>query len=139
MLYRTAGAAPWDAARWPNFRAHEFACKCGGRFCAGEYWHDPGFLDALQSVRNETGPLIITSGHRCALWNAQVGGAPRSQHKTIAADIALAGHNRHQLLRSVKRAGFTGLGLAQTFLHVDRRARPATWFYGAKSRHLWNL
>ncbi|MEL6210487.1 MAG: D-Ala-D-Ala carboxypeptidase family metallohydrolase, partial [Pseudomonadota bacterium] len=69
------------------------------------------------------------SGHRCDLWNAAVGGAPRSQHKKIAADIALAGHDRHKLKAAAERAGFSGLGLARTFLHVDRRCGPAQWFY----------
>lgn len=138
MRYARASQVNWDNARWPNFRAHEFACKCGGRFCKGEYWHDPDFLDRLQAMRNVLGPLVINSGHRCALWNAAVDGAPRSRHKTIAADISLMGHDRHAVLNAARSAGFNGLGLAQTFLHVDRRSIPATWYYGQKSRNLWN-
>ena len=97
---REAGRALAPAWRWPHFSIAELACRCGGRFCGGEYWHDPAFLDELEQVRADMGaPLVITSGHRCAL---------------VAA---------------AERAGFTGFGLARSFLHIDRRARPARWFY----------
>ncbi|WP_233355704.1 D-Ala-D-Ala carboxypeptidase family metallohydrolase [Henriciella litoralis] len=141
MLYSCTAQA--EAAlsrhwRWPHFRAAELACKCGGRFCDGAYWHAPLFLDALEQMRAFAGgrALVITSGHRCAGWNAAVGGAPLSQHKQIAADISLIGHDRHGLLQAARQAGFTGLGLARSFLHVDRRARPARWYY-KRSEGLW--
>ena len=125
-----AGKALAPAWRWPHFSIAELACRCAGRFCVGEYWHEPVFLDALEAVREDMGaPLVMTSGHRCAGWNAAVGGAPLSHHKRLAADIRLAGHDRFALLAAAERAGFTGFGLARTFLHVDRRARPARWTY----------
>lgn len=140
MLYRNvAGAerALKDDRRWPHFSVRELACRCGGRFCGGEYWHAPVFLDGLEAMRAEIGaPLIINSGHRCAGWNAAVGGAPLSMHKQIAADIRLAGHDRFRVRDAALAAGFTGLGLARSFLHVDRRARPARWFYPG-SETLW--
>lgn len=121
--------------RWPNFSVAELACRCGGRFCDQAYWHDAEFLDHLQSLRDQIGrPLFITSAHRCAQWNAYVGGAPRSRHKQLAVDIALSGHDRGELYRKSRALGFTGLGLAQTFLHLDRRRVPATWFYPGSER-----
>ena len=123
--------------RWPHFSVREFSCRCGGRFCSGQYWHDAEFLDALQDMRARAGgPLVLTSGHRCAGWNAAVGGAPLSRHKQIAADIQIAGHSREALLDAAIGAGFTGLGLGRSFLHVDRRARPARWYYPGSER-LW--
>ncbi|MEM8616549.1 MAG: D-Ala-D-Ala carboxypeptidase family metallohydrolase [Pseudomonadota bacterium] len=124
--------------RWPHFSVPELACRCGGRFCDGAYWHDPAFLDGLSQMRTTLGrAMVITSGHRCRLWNAAVGGAPLSQHKKIAADIWLGNHpDRQAVLDAARKAGFTGLGLAQTFLHLDRRARPAIWTYEGSS-HLW--
>lgn len=140
MLYPTAEAAlealtDW---RWPHFSPAEFACRCRGRYCTGRYWHDPGFLDALEALRAEAGhrPLSINSGHRCDLWNAAIGGAPLSRHRRIAADIALKGHNRRRLLRAAIACGFTGLGLGRTFLHLDRRACPSRWYY-PRSHALW--
>jgi hypothetical protein len=125
--------------RWKNFTPRELSCQCGGRFCAGSYWHDPGFLDAAQAVRDETGSLKVTSAHRDPIWNARVGGAPRSQHKTIAVDLGLAGHDHFALLDAAIRHGFTGIGLARSFIHLDRRVRPARWDYGPLSRKFWKL
>ncbi|HIG22922.1 MAG TPA: hypothetical protein EYG02_03715 [Henriciella marina] len=140
MLYPDPAAANRALSalwHWPHFTVRELSCRCGGRFCSGEYWHDAEFLDALEGLRARAGrPLVLTSGHRCAGWNAAVGGAPLSRHKQIAADIQIAGHSRHQLLAAAIGAGFTGLGLARSFLHVDRRARPARWYYPGSER-LW--
>lgn len=142
MLFWSTRDAYWaltDQWDWPNFSITELACRCGGRFCAGEYWHDPGFLDRLQLVRDAIGqPLTITSGHRCAQWNAYVGGAPRSEHKRLAVDVSLQGRDRHRLYRRARDAGFTGFGLARQFLHLDRRAARAVWYYPG-SRELWQI
>lgn len=130
--WRDAPAA--DAWRWPHFSARELACRCGGRHCAGEYFHAPAFLDALESLRAETGALTVNSGRRCALHNAAVGGAALSQHKIgIACDLALAGHDPASLARAAVAAGFRGLGFGKSFLHLDARVRPPGW------RRLWRI
>ena len=125
--------------RWPHFSLGELACRCKGQFCSGEYWHDPAFLDSLEALRTAVGrPLLLNSGHRCDLWNAHVGGASRSMHKTIAVDIALAEQDRHELLRQAERLDFTGIGLGKTFLHLDRRVYPARWYYPG-SKPSWRI
>jgi hypothetical protein len=125
--------SPWDASRWPHFSPREIACRC-----CGEVFILPAALDALTALRAAiVAPLHITSGHRCALHNARVGGAPLSQHKRLAFDIALAGHDRSALFAAARASGFTGFGFGQTFLHLDRRARPAQWFYGQRSKDQW--
>lgn len=140
MLYSSVANA--DRAleadwRWKHFQIGELACRCDGRFCGGTYWHDPRFLDQLQALRNELGrSLIVRSGHRCALWNAQIGGVPMSRHKLIAVDLALDGHDRAQLYAAAREIGFTGFGLARTFIHLDLRAQPAIWYYHG-SREQW--
>lgn len=122
---------------WPDFSPAEFACNCAGRYCGGEYWHDPVFLDAIQTLRTALGaPVIVNSGHRCALWNAQVGGAPRSEHKRIAADIRLAGHAPGSLFKEAACAGFGSFGFYRTFLHADLRPG-RRWFGGAGARAYW--
>jgi uncharacterized protein YcbK (DUF882 family) len=116
--------------RWDNFSPRELACRCGGRFCKGAYWHDPEFLDRLEALRAAMGaPLVLTSAHRCPLWNAAVGGAPRSMHKTIAADVRLKGHDADTLIKAAADLGFAGIGRANSFIHLDRRTTPARWFY----------
>ncbi|NQY97623.1 MAG: hypothetical protein HRT82_10715 [Henriciella sp.] len=140
MLFRSVSAAKsalGDTWAWPNFQISELACRCGGRFCDGAYWHAPGFLNRLQALRDSCGQaLIITSAHRCPQWNAAVGGAPMSRHKTIAVDILLSRQERQQLRMLAEAIGFTGIGLARRFLHLDLRPRPAVWYYPG-SFDLW--
>lgn len=132
-LYKQAASLGIDAdwrANWPSFKPAEFACHCG-RYCKGEYFHDPAFLDGLQRLRDAMGaPLKINSGRRCALHNAAVGGAALSMHKQeIAADISLAGHDPVTLARQAIRARFRGLGFGASFLHVDMRSHPTAFHY----------
>jgi hypothetical protein len=119
-----------DDWRWPHFSRAELSCRCAGRFCRSSYHHDPAFLDALEALRALAGrPLVIVSAHRCAQWNAFVGGAALSRHLGMAVDISLRGHDRHALRAHAQACGFTGFGLGRSFLHLDRRERPAVWFY----------
>lgn len=117
--------------RWPHFSAKELSCKCGGRYCRGQYFHNPDFLDGLEAIRGDMGrPLVLTSGRRCERHNRAVGGAARSQHMiAIAADIELAGHEPVSLARSALQAGFRGIGFGRTFLHVDWRTTLTPFHY----------
>lgn len=126
-------APDWDASRWPRFNLRDIACRC-----CGETFILPEALDALERLGTALGEgLCLTSAHRCALHNARVGGAPLSQHKRLAFDIALGGHDPARLFAAARAAGFTGFGFGQTFLHLDTRARPAHWFYGQRSKQKW--
>lgn len=90
-------------------------------------------MQKLQLARNIAGePFNMNSCYRCAIHNAAVGGAPMSQHKFgRAGDISLVGVNRFSILKACQKAGFTGFGYYQTFLHVDTGAA-RTWI-GAQS------
>ena len=78
-----------------HFEKAEFACECGGRYCNGY----PGgttsskLLSILEAIRSYYGkPITITSGQRCATFNAQVGGISNSAHRFgRAADIYIPG------------------------------------------------
>ena len=131
MIYSHWSQVPeWN---WPNFTPKEMAC----RHC-GEYFHDRQFMDRLQAARIAADkPLRINSAHRCWRHNLAVGGAPRSMHKQIAADISLRGHNRHELLATCRGAGFTGFGFYQTFLHVDC-GRSRHWFSSSTAKEAWS-
>ncbi|HEX3653711.1 MAG TPA: D-Ala-D-Ala carboxypeptidase family metallohydrolase [Rhizomicrobium sp.] len=123
----------WDSARWPHFSPHELACHCCGEMCV---W--PQALDAIECLRRTmNAPLVIDSGHRCALHNARVGGAPLSLHKQLAFDVALSGHDPARLEHAAHESGFRGFGYGQSFLHLDTRARTARWFYGNRSKSKW--
>ena len=146
-LYLKASAFKPDRWLWPHFTPLELACHCG-KFCGGEYYHDPDFLDALEAVRVRIGlPLRINSARRCALHNATVGGAPLSQHRiALAVDIYVAGWGdraRGALRKEALAAGFTGFGYGTNFLHLDRRrltpprTRPAQWDYNNGGMTRW--
>lgn len=94
----------------------------------------------LQTMRDILGkPLNITSGFRAPDVNKAVKGASKSQHLYgRAADIAVSGHDRRAMVEAALKAGFTGIGLGRTFLHVDTRAAPLTvWQYQADATKLW--
>lgn len=118
----------------PHFTRKEMAC----RHCGEEYdW--PEFMVRLEMMRSAVkAPLRILSGHRCALHNARVGGAPLSQHLKLAADIALDRHKPAALLVAAKEAGFTGFGLYQSFLHIDL-GRRRQWYSGEHTRLIWQI
>jgi hypothetical protein len=123
----------WDCARWPHFSPRELACHCCGEMCV---W--PEALDAIERLRRALdSPLTINSGHRCALHNARVGGAPLSLHKQLAFDMALVAHDPARLERAAHASGFRGFGYGQNFLHLDTRGTPARWFYGNRSKVKW--
>ena len=132
MLYpdlTTAQSALNATWQWPHFSIPELSCRCG-RYCAGAYWHDGAFLTALEALRASLSrPLIINSGHRCRRWNAAVGGAARSRHRTIAVDIDLTDQDRFAVKAAARALGFNGIGLGRNFIHLDRRSKPAEWFY----------
>jgi hypothetical protein len=125
--------AEWDSTRWPHFTPRELACHCCGEMCV---W--PKALDAIEALRRAmAAPLTVNSGHRCALHNARVGGAPLSLHKQLAFDVVLQSHDPAQLARAACACGFRGFGYGQTFLHLDTRATLARWFYGNRSKRKW--
>lgn len=117
--------------RWPHFSAVELSCKCH-KHCAGEYYHDPAFLDALEALRAIVGPLKINSARRCIGHNRAVGGARSSMHtRTLAVDISLVGHDRKEVAVAARKVGFRGIGYGRTFLHVDLGPRRAWTYPGA--------
>lgn len=138
-----------DPADWPGiyWKPAEMGCKCGTggrpRFCEGEYWHDPVFVLALDALRLIMGrALRNNSGRRCKGYNAHIKGATRSQHLLrIAVDIDVAGWtdaDRRKLLVAARMLGFTGIGYAATFLHLDRRPGALVeWQYAKGGMAAW--
>jgi len=121
-----------------NFKASEFACRCG----CGQVKVDQRLVDGLQELREDLGrPIIITSGYRCPEHNARVGGAANSQHVLgRAADIRVAGMTAAELYSAASRiAAFSGFGRddARGFLHVDVRDNPARWCYSGGRQSAW--
>lgn len=110
------------------FKIDEFKCSC-----CGEAKMDKVFLEKLDGFRKIFGkPLKVTSGYRCLVHNASIGGKDKSQHLFgKAADISLApfsSSEKHALL-ALAFSMFDGVGVASGFVHVDIRDRKSTWTY----------
>ena len=106
---------------------------------------DPKLVDLLQRLRGYVGKAIkITSGYRSWKRNKQVyagrknpDGTPKkptlSQHcGGRAADIEISGMNGLEISKAVIEAcgPNIGIGLGNTFAHVDVRGFAAAWNYG---------
>lgn len=108
---------------WQYFKRSEFACNCG----CGEDNISERFLSRLDFAREAAGiPFSINSGARCAIHNKKVGGSPTSSHLASATKISHAadisardGQARFKIVKALQDAGFTRIGIADTFIHVD--------------------
>lgn len=110
-----------------NFKVKEFRCNDGT---------DPVFIAkelpmVLQYIRMRTGKAVtINSGYRTAKYNEQVGGVEASQHcYGTAADIAVKGYTPKQIASIAREImpDWGGVGIYDTFTHVDVRAKKADW------------
>lgn len=105
------------------FTLDEFRCQhCGA---LPENGMNPVLLEKLDKLRELAGrPVIVTSGYRCPVHNAEVGGVPDSQHtKGNAADITCDGLTVDELADLAVQVGMDGIGryYNQDFVHCDCR------------------
>ena len=121
-----------------HFFREEFACK--GEHCCGHSAPvDSCLIEALEELRflinknlEEDLPLVIVSGFRCNIHNADVHGAEDSQHtKARAADIKPPhGITPGQLAayaEEVHLFKYGGIGIYDGWVHVDVRGTKARW------------
>ena len=83
---------------------------------------DKKFLLKIDTAREIAGvPFKITSGYRTKEQNEKVGGVENSSHIIgHAADIACSNSvYRFKIITSLLKAGFTRIGIADSFIHVD--------------------
>ena len=99
----------------------------------GENKMNEQFLEMLDVLRENCGfPFVITSGYRSiehSIEQRKVKGGTHTQG--IAADIKIAdSRKRMVIVTEALRLGFTGIGIADTFIHVDiRETTPVMWTY----------
>jgi len=104
-----------------NFKLSEFVCKEG----KGEVLYDTEMIDKLQALRDCFNvPVQIVSGYRSPEYNRGVGGSINSQHLLgKAADIAID-LDKERVKEKAIELGFKGIGLYDTFIHLDVRDDP---------------
>ena len=117
-----------------NFSLSEFECKCG---CKMPEFVKKNIIDLasnLQVLRDVVGRLDLTNAYRCKEHNADVGGSVNSQHllgkagdvksDTVGpADMAIVIED----LMKNETFEIGGIGLYNTFTHVDIRGSRARW------------
>ena len=110
------------------FDISEFDCQH-----TGENFMEQEFLDKLDVLRDECNfPFLITSGYRSPTHPIEaVKEIPGTHSQGIAADIAVnSATQRFTLVQKAIEHGFTGIGVAKTFVHVDTRgSAPVIWTY----------
>ncbi|MDB4261575.1 D-Ala-D-Ala carboxypeptidase family metallohydrolase [bacterium] len=111
-----------------NFSREEFRCNC--EECDQDAV-DHELINLLEDIRANFGASIkITSGNRCPEYNKAVGGKQNSQHlKSKAADIIVDGVSPHlvAIWASETNPSRYGVGMYDTFTHVDVRSNMARW------------
>lgn len=110
------------------FSRQEFACKE-----TGQNDIDTAFVLELDKLRAICGfPFHITSGYRSPEHSVEAAKERPGMHtRGIAADIrVVGGEQRYKLVMYAIDQGFTGIGVAYDFVHVDRRPGPRVmWVY----------
>lgn len=111
----------------PHFRLREFASKDG----SDKVLVDDDLVFLLEQIREAAGGAVtINSAYRSPAHNAAVGGVSSSQHLYgRAADIVVSGASPLLVGQIAEyyldRRG--GIGVYQTFTHVDTRAIRSRW------------
>lgn len=128
MPHKTAFYEHYDLVKpfewsWPNFKPVELACK-GSKSLLICY----EAMDKLQRLRIAWGrPMIVVSGYRSPEHNEAVKGAKASEHMNgTAFDIAMPIKMQDEFVVEAKKAGFTGIGYYNNWVHIDI-GKPRTW------------
>ena len=99
---------------------------------------NPEFLKRLDELRERCGfPFVITSGYRSPNHTIERNKErPGTHAQGIAADIrTIGGREKYEVVKQALSLGFSGIGVAGTFVHVDDRcahdssAIPVIWTY----------
>ena len=96
---------------------------------------DDEFLEMLDKAREFAGiPFVITSGFRTEAHSIAIGSTAESSHcKGCAADISCTtSRDRFLIVCALLHVGFTRIGIADDFIHVDsdwEKAGDVCWVY----------
>lgn len=127
VVYAYSKAKDGNVKLSNNFKAKEFACNDG----SDVIFVSPELVSILQKIRDYFGKAVnINSGYRTPTYNKSVGGASQSQHLYgTAADICIAGVEPKDVAAYAETLLFNtgGIGIYNTFVHVDVRKEKARW------------
>lgn len=117
-----------------NFRAREFDCQ--GRGCCSTTPIDEKLVEYLQQIRDHFGKPVYLTAYRCPTHNAKTpNAAPRSRHiYGQAADFHIDGVAPAEIAKYAESIGVKGIGLYDTFVHIDTRETKSFWYSHAQER-----
>lgn len=117
-----------------NFRAREFDCQ--GRGCCSATPIDDKLVAYLQQIRDHFGKPVHVTAYRCKTHNARVANAaPNSYHcYGQAADFHIDGVAPAEIAKYAESIGIKGIGLYDTFVHIDTRISKSFWYSHAQQR-----
>lgn len=117
-----------------NFSLEEFECKCGCKMPEFVKKNVIELAENLQVLRDVVGRLDLTNAYRCKSHNADVGGATNSQHLVgKAGDVKSEPIKPKEMAQIVddlmknERFKMGGIGIYNTFTHIDIRDYRARW------------
>lgn len=114
------------------FTREEFVCQH-----TGENEISDKFLLKIDLLRARCGfPFVITSGYRSKDHPIESKKAKAGTHaQGIAADVRISnGSDRYKIVEEALKLGFSGIGVADSFVHIDIRSsngnkNPVMWCY----------
>lgn len=118
----------------PHFRAREFDCT--GTGCCAETKIDEKLVAYLQQIRDHFGKPVYLTAYRCKVHNARTpNAAPNSYHVYgQAADFHINGVTPAEIARYAESIGIKGIGLYDTFVHIDTRENKSFWYGHGQER-----
>lgn len=115
------------------FSKDELSCSCCGR-----YKFDPQFLIILNAIREQVGPMPVSSGYRCPDHpiESRKANGPGEHSTGMAVDIAVSGDRAHKLLEVAMKYRIPRIGVNQKgsarFIHLgvnEDLPNPTVWSY----------
>lgn len=118
---------------WAHFMASEFHNAVPS---CDPLQMDDGFMKTIELVRTRSGvPFVINSAYRTRSWDKAHGRSGDSFHCVgQALDIAcIDSSSRYKIIEAAMFFGLGGIGIADTFIHLDNRPSAKIWLYDSRS------
>lgn len=117
-----------------NFRAREFDCQGSG--CCTKTPIDEKLVEYLQKIRDHFGKPVYLTAYRCPTHNARTPNAATNSFHTYgrAADFHIDGVAPAEIAKYAESIGVKGIGLYDTFVHIDTRETKSFWYSHAQER-----
>ena len=117
-----------------HFGVWEFKCKDNSRVIV----LNKALVELLEKVRTHfKRPVVINSGYRTVQYSRLPNSSPKSQHTLgNAADIRVTGVSPVNVYAYLNQLypNSHGLGIYNTFVHVDVREKKSRWDYRSTNK-----